>query len=89
MIVRKPLILYYDNGQEEKRKTLEKAALHLGIGFIPVTGAHFLQTVDILLKSKVFPPEKYRLLKILLKSQRTFWSCVISLKKNWICSWKP
>ena len=43
MIVRKPMILYYDNGQEAKRKSLEKAALHLGITFVPVTGAHFLQ----------------------------------------------
>ena len=58
MIVRKPLILYYDNGQEEKRKTLEKAALHLGIGFIPVTGAHFLQTVGHLAKVKGFPARK-------------------------------
>ena len=52
MIVRKPMILYYDNGQEAKRKSLEKAALHLGITFVPVTGAHFLQTVGHLAKVK-------------------------------------
>ena len=58
MIVRKPMILYYDNGQEAKRKSLEKAALHLGITFVPVTGAHFLQTVGHLAKVKGFPAKK-------------------------------
>lgn len=58
MIVRKPMILYYDNGQEEKRKALEKAALHLGIHFVPVTGTHFLQTVGHLAKVKGFPAKK-------------------------------
>lgn len=58
MIVRKPMILYYDNGQEEKRKSLEKAAGHLGIHFVPVTAAHFLQTVGHLAKVKGFPARK-------------------------------
>ena len=58
MIVRKPLILYYDNGQEEKRKSLEKAVLPLGISFVPVTGALFLQTVGHLAKVKGFPARK-------------------------------
>ena len=90
MIVRKPLILYYDNGQEAKRKSLEKAVLHLGISFVPVTGAHFLQTVGHLAKVKRFSRQKkYRLLKLLLRSQKTSSSCVISPRKNWICFWKP
>lgn len=85
MIVRKPMILYYDNGQEAKRKSLEKAALHLGITFVPVTGAHFLQTVGHLAKVKGFPAKKYRLFKALLKLQRMYLSCVTLQKKNWIC----
>ena len=55
MIVRKPMILYYDNGQEEKRRSLEKALEHMGIAFVPITGAHFLQTVGHLAKVKGFP----------------------------------
>ena len=58
MIVRRPMILYYDNGQAEKSKSLEKAAEHLGITFVPVTGAHFLQTVGYLAKVKGFPARK-------------------------------
>lgn len=58
MIVRKPMILYYDNGQEEKRRSLEKALEHMGIAFVPITGAHFLQTVGHLAKVKGFPARK-------------------------------
>lgn len=58
MIVHKPMILYYDNGQEEKRKSLEKASLHFGINFVPITNAHFLQTVGHLAKVKGFPARK-------------------------------
>ena len=58
MIVRKPMILYYDNGQEEKRKSMEKALSHMGIDLVPVTAAHLLQTVGHLAKVKGFPPRK-------------------------------
>ena len=58
MIVRKPMILYYDNGQEEKRKSIEKALSHMGIDLVPVTAAHLLQTVGHLAKVKGFPPRK-------------------------------
>lgn len=58
MIVRKPTILYYDNGQEEKRKSIEKSITHMGIHFIPVTPTHFLQTVGHLAKIKGFPAKK-------------------------------
>lgn len=58
MIVRKPMILYYDNGQEEKRKSMEKALSHMGIDLVPITAAHFLQTVGHLAKVKGFPPRK-------------------------------
>ena len=58
MIVRKPMILYYDNGQEEKRRSLEKALEHMGIAFVPITGAHFLQTVGHLAKVKGCPARK-------------------------------
>ena len=51
-------ILYYDNGQEEKRRSLEKALEHMGIAFVPITGAHFLQTVGHLAKVKGFPARK-------------------------------
>lgn len=55
MMVRKPTILYYDNGQEEKKKSLEKLVSHMGISFIPITPAHFLQTIGYLAKIKGFP----------------------------------
>ena len=42
MIVRKPMILYYDNGQKEKSKSMKRALEHMGITFVPITGAHFL-----------------------------------------------
>ncbi len=58
MIVRKPTILYYDNGQEEKRKSMEKSISHMGIRFIPIMPAHFLQTVGHLAKIKGFPAKK-------------------------------
>ena len=45
MIVRKPMILYYDNGQKEKSRSMKRALEHMGITFVPITGAHFLQTV--------------------------------------------
>ena len=58
MIVRKPMILYYDNGQEEKRKSMEKALSHMGIDLVPVTAAHLLKTVGHLAKVKGFPTRK-------------------------------
>lgn len=58
MIVRKPMILYYDNGQKEKSRSMKRALEHMGITFVPITGAHFLQTVGHLAKVKGFPARK-------------------------------
>ena len=58
MIVRKPTILYYDNGQEEKRKSMERSITHMGIQFIPIMPIHFLQTVGHLAEIKGFPAKK-------------------------------
>ena len=58
MIVRKPMILYYDNGQKEKSKSMKRALEHMGITFVPITGAHFLQTVGHPAKVKGFPARK-------------------------------
>ena len=60
MIVRKPMILYYDNGQKEKSKSMKRALEHMGITFVPITGAHFLQTVGHLAKVKGFPARKHQ-----------------------------
>ena len=54
----KPMILYYDNGQEEKQKTLEKSIQHMGISVVPILPSHFHQTVGYLAKIKGFPPRK-------------------------------
>ena len=47
---RKPTILYYDNGQEDKRRLLEKSINRMGFSLMPVTPAHFQQTVGYLAK---------------------------------------
>lgn len=55
MTIRKPMILYYDNGQPERGRILEKAAVRMGITLFPVIPAHFTQTVGHLAKIKGFP----------------------------------
>lgn len=55
MIIRKPMILYYDNGQPERGRLLEKSVSHMGITCVPITPAHFRQTVGHLAKLKGFP----------------------------------
>ena len=47
---RKPTILYYDHGQEEKRKLLEKGVSRMGFSLIPVLPIQFPQTVGYLAK---------------------------------------
>lgn len=58
MMTRKPTILYYDNGQAERRMLLEKAVSHMGIALLPIAPSHFLQTVGYLAKVKGFPVRK-------------------------------
>ena len=55
MIILKPMILYYDNGQPERRRLLEKSVSHMGIICVSVTPALFKQTVGHLAKLKGFP----------------------------------
>lgn len=60
----KPVILYYDNGQEEKRRAIEKSICHMGISLVPVTPNHFPQTVGYLAKVKGFPAKKFSPLEV-------------------------
>lgn len=60
----KPMILYYDNGQSEKRKALETSIQHMGISIIPILPSQFHQTVGHLAKIKGFPPRKISPLEI-------------------------
>ena len=62
---RKPTILYYDNGQEDKRRLLEKSINRMGFSLMPVTPAHFQQTVGYLAKVKGFPMKKISPLEVL------------------------
>ena len=62
---RKPTILYYDNGQEDKRRLLEKSINRMGFSLMPVTPAHFQQTVGYLAKVKGFPMKKIYPLEVL------------------------
>lgn len=62
-MIRRPKILYYDNGQTEKGKELEKAMRHMGVDFYPITPQSFLQTVGYLAKVKGFPPRKISVLE--------------------------
>lgn len=55
MIIRKPTILYYDNGQPERGRLLEKAIQHMNIQLVPIRPEHFRQTVGHLAKIKGFP----------------------------------
>lgn len=64
MSVHKPMLLYYDNGQTEKRKSLEKSVSRMGISLIPITPSHFLQTVGYLAKVKGFPARKISPLQV-------------------------
>lgn len=61
----KPMILYYDNGQSEKQKMLEKSIRHMGISIVPILPSHFHQTVGYLAKIKGFPPRKVSPLEVL------------------------
>ena len=61
---RKPTILYYDHGQEEKRKLLEKGVSRMGFSLIPVLPIQFPQTVGYLAKVKGFPTRKVSPLEI-------------------------
>lgn len=60
----KPMILYYDNGQSEKQKALEKAIQHMGVSIVPILPSHFHQTVGHLAKVKGFPSRKISPLEI-------------------------
>lgn len=57
-MTRKPMILYYDNGQNKKRNVLEKSLQHMGISITPILPSHFHQTVGHLAKVKGFPSRK-------------------------------
>lgn len=62
-MIRRPKILYYDNGQTEKGKELEKGIRRMGVDFVPVIPQQFLQTVGYLAKIKGFPPRKLSVLE--------------------------
>lgn len=64
-MTRKPMILYYDNGQDEKRKSLEYAIGQMGISITPVLPPHFHQTVGHLAKIKGFPSRKFSPLEVM------------------------
>ena len=86
---RKPTILYYDHGQEEKRKLLEKGVSRMGFSLIPVLPIQFPQTVGYLAKVKGFPPERFLRWKSLLQSLRRLWFYATFRKKIWTCSLLP
>lgn len=86
---RKPTILYYDHGQEEKRKLLEKGVSRMGFSLIPVLPIQFPQTVGYLAKVKGFPTRKVSPLEIPPAiSQEVMVLCYFS-EKIWTCSLLP
>ena len=62
-MIRRPNILYYNNGQTEKGKVLEKAARRMGYDFTPILPQNLLQTVGYLAKIKGFPQRKISVLE--------------------------
>ena len=62
-MIRRPNILYYNNGQTEKGKVLEKAARRMGFDFTPILPQNVLQTVGYLAKIKGFPQRKISVLE--------------------------
>lgn len=62
-MIRRPNILYYNNGQTEKGKVLEKAARRMGFDFTPILPQNVLQTVVYLAKIKGFPQRKISVLE--------------------------
>ncbi len=86
---RKPTILYYDHGQEEKRKLLEKGVNRMGFSLIPVLPIQFPQTVGYLAKVKGFPARKVSSLEIPPAiSQEVMVLCYFS-RRIWTCSLLP
>ena len=54
MIVRKPMILYYDNEKKKKRKSIEKALSHMnntGAAFLPASVLFFCSSKHTIISS--------------------------------------